>query len=206
MSAFGKAARHIHGELVARRRLRIGVWLIMAILAVQLLLMQSDRLAAAQGEYFSVADRGARAAALLEDKDWPLRLAEEQSLNAGLRETFWVNETEGLAQAQLQTALLEISKEAGMHTPHIRSGVNQPVPDLPGIYRVQTRLDAKYRPGSEVRLLHALATSPGQIVVDRLTINARTLRVRMIVSAYTVVSAAEDAASTEAAAPAGDRS
>ncbi|MBF2760393.1 MAG: hypothetical protein ISN28_09000 [Ectothiorhodospiraceae bacterium AqS1] len=198
MSLFGKTARHIHGELASRRRLRIGVWFILAIVAVQLLLVQSERLAAVETEYFSVADRGAKAAALLEHKDWPLRLAQEQSINEGFRETFWTNETEGLAQAQLQTALLDISREAGVHTPHIRSGVSQPVSDLPGVYRIQTRLDAKYRPGSEVRLLHALATFPGQIVVDRLTINARTMRIRMIVSAYTIVSAAEDASSADA--------
>ncbi|WP_025770700.1 hypothetical protein [Thioalkalivibrio sp. HK1] len=199
MSLFGKTVRHIHGELVSRRRLRIGVWFILAIIALQSLLVQSDRLAAVENEYLSVADRGARASALLEHKDWPMRLSQEQSVNERLRETFWLNETEGLAQAQLQTALLEISREAGMHTPHIRSGVSQPVTDLPGLYRIQTRLDAKYRPGSEVRMLHALAIHPGQIVVDRLTINARTMRIRMIVSAYTIVSEAGDTASTDAA-------
>ena len=62
------------------------------------------------------------------------------------------------------------------------------MPDLPGIWRVQTRLDAGYRRGVEPRVLHALATYPKKLVVDRLDLHQRrrSSRLMLILSAYFV--------------------
>ena len=60
--------------------------------------------------------------------------------------------------------------------PRIRSGVSQPVPHLPGVWRVQTRLDAAYQPGVELQVLHALATHPKKMIVDRLDLRRRSRR------------------------------
>ena len=71
----------------------------------------------------------------------------------------------------------------------IRSGVSQPVPDLPGIWRVQSRLDAAYPPGVELQALHAMATYPKKLVVDRLDLRRRKgqdSRLALILSAYFV--------------------
>ena len=76
-----------------------------------------------------------------------------------------------------------------LHNPRIRSGVSQPVPDLPGIWRVQSRLDAAYRPGVELQALHAMATHPKKLVVDRLDLRRRKgqdSRLALILSAYFV--------------------
>ena len=78
----------------------------------------------------------------------------------------------------------------GLRKPRLRSGTSQPLPDLPEVGRVQTRLEAAYRPGVELRLLHALATHPKELVADRLDLVRRKRRndsrMRLILSAYVV--------------------
>ena len=71
----------------------------------------------------------------------------------------------------------------------MRSGVSQPVPDLPGVWRVQTRLDAAYRGQAELQALHAIATHPNKLIVDRLDLRRRArnrAHMVLILSAYFV--------------------
>ena len=189
MRALRRALRPLAAEFAANPRLRGGVWLILGILLGYGVLVQSERLAAAHRDYALEAGRLAKAAALLEGRDWPALLEAERETHRTLESTFWQAETEGLAQAKLQDALAGVMEELDLHRPLIRSGVSQPVPDLPGIWRVQTRLDAGYRSGVELRALHALATHPQKLIVDRLDIRRQERgdsRLMLILSAYFV--------------------
>ena len=63
------------------------------------------------------------------------------------------------------------------------------MPELPEIWRVQARLDGGYRPELEPQILHALATYPKKLIVDRLDLRRRGRRdshVALILSAYFV--------------------
>ena len=67
--------------------------------------------------------------------------------------------------------------------------MSQPAPNLPGVWRVQTRLDATYRPGVELQVLYALATYPNKLIVDRLDLRRRDRQdshMTLILSAYFV--------------------
>ena len=195
MKALRRALRPAAAELAGNPRLRWGVWLILATLLVYGILVQSDRLAAARADYAGESERLVRAEALLRQRDWPERLAAEREAHRRIRTTFWQAETEGLAQAKLQAALNEVIAGLGLHKPRIRSGASQPLPDLPEVWRVQTRLDAAYPPGVELRLLHALATYPKKLVVERLDLvrlrRRNDSRLMLIVSAYFVGVTAE---------------
>ena len=189
MNALGRVLQPLAEELSANARLRSGVWLIAGILLLYLILVQSDRVAAAHRDYAAEVERLARAERLLERRDWHELLDAERATHRALRTTFWEAETEGLAQAKLQGALSTILEGLGLGNPRIRSGVSQPVPDLPGVWRGQTRLDATYRPGVELRLLHALATHPKKLIVDRLELRQRRRHdayLTLILSAYFV--------------------
>ena len=188
-----KALRRILGpvaaEFAANARLRWGIWLIAGILLAYGILVQSDRLAAAHRDYHTEAARLARAAAVLEGRDWPALLEAERETHEMLEATFWRAETEGLAQAKLQDALTGIIEGLDFRDTLMRSGVSQPVPDLPGIWRVQTRLDAAYRGRAELHALHAIATHPNKLVVDRLDLRRRQRQrsyMVLILSAYFV--------------------
>ena len=195
MNAIRRALRPAAAELSQNARLRWGVWLILAVLLVYCILVQSDRLAAARGDYAGESGRLARAETLLRQRDWPERLAAEREAHQQIRSTFWQAETEGLAQAKLQAVLTRVIEDLGLRKPLLRPGTSQPLPDLPEVWRVQTRLDASYRPGVELRLLHALATHPKKLVVDRLDLVRRERhdsRLMLILSAYFVGVTAEE--------------
>ena len=173
MNALSRALRPLAAELAGNARLRWGVWLIAAIVLVWCLLAQSDRVAAVHDAYAGEVAHLAKARSVAERQDWHERLDAERETYRRLEAAFWEAKTEGLAQAKLQAALNGVVDGLQLHNSRVRSGVSQPVPDLPGIWRVQTRLDAAYRPGVELRLLHRLATHPKKMIVDRLELRRR---------------------------------
>ena len=196
MSALHQALRPLAAELAGNARLRWGVWLILGIVLLYCVLVQSDRVAAVHDEYAAEADRLAKAEILLQRQDWPELLEAERKTHRALKAVFWEAKTDGLAQAKLQGALTGAVEGLALRKPRIRSGVSQPVPDLPGIWRVQTRLDASYRPGVELQVLHALATHPKKLIVDRLELRQRSRQdsyLTLILSAYFVGVEAEQA-------------
>ena len=189
MRALRRILGPVAAELGANARLRWGIWLIAGILLAYGILVQSERLAAAHRDYDAEAAGLARAAALLEGRDWSALLEAERETHGELVATFWRAETEGLAQAKLQDALTGIIEGLDFRDVLMRSGVSQPVPDLPGIWRVQTRLDAAYRGRAELHALHAIATHPNRLVVDRLDLRRRQRQrshMVLILSAYFV--------------------
>ena len=195
MIALNQALRPLVAEFAASARLRWGGWLILAIVLLYCILVQSDRLAAVQEEYAAEAARLERIGSLLERQDWHDLLDTERKVHRTLEAAFWEAGTEGLAQAKLQTALAGVVEDLDLRDPLMRSGVSQPAPNLPGVWRVQVRLDATYRPGVELRMLHALATHPKKLIVDRLDLRHRDRDdsyLTMFLSAYFVGVDAED--------------
>ena len=187
MKALARALRPVAAELAANARLRVGVWLIAGLLLVWCILVQSDRVAAVHAEYAAEAGHLARARSLVERQDWHERLEAERATYRRLETALWEAETEGLAQAKLQGALNEAVEGLRLDNLRVRSGVSQPVPGVPGVWRVQTRLDAAYRTGVELKVLHALATHPKKMVVDRLDLRRRSRRdsyMTLMLSAY----------------------
>ena len=189
MRALRRALRPLAAEVADNARLRWGIWLIVAILLVYCLLVQSERLDAAYLDYAGEAGRLAKAQTVLTGEDWPSLLEAERAVHRALTSRYWQAETEGLAQAKLQDALAGAVSELGLREARFRSAVSQPVPNLPGVWRVQTRLDAAYRSGLEPRVLHALATHPMKLIVDRLDLIRRERhgsRLVLLLSAYFV--------------------
>ena len=184
-----RALRPLAAELAANPRLRWGVWLILAILLGYGMLVQSDRLAAAHTDYAAELERLAKAEQVLAGRDWLALLEAERERHRELKSKFWRSETEGLAQAQLQDALTGTIADLRFDNTRIRSGTSQPLSELPGVWRVQTRLDAAYRPGEALKALHSLAVHPQKLVVERLDLRRRERHdshLSLILSAYFV--------------------
>ena len=187
MNALRRVLRPAAAELAGNARLRLGVWLIAGILLFWCILVQSDRVAAVHDEYVAEAGQLAKARSLAERQDWHERLRIERETYRRLETALWEAKTEGLAQAKLQAALNEVVDGLDLDNLRIRSGVSQPVPGVPGVWRVQTRLDAAYRSGVELQVLHALATHPKKMIVDRLDLRRRSRRdswMTLMLSAY----------------------
>ena len=198
MNGLRRAVRLAAAELAGNARLRWWVWLIAGIVLFWSILVQSDRVVAVHDGYAAEAAHLAKARSLVERQDWHERLEAEREIRRTFEAALWEAKTEGLAQAKLQGALNEALEGLDLRKLRIRSGVSQPVPDLPGVWRVQLRLDAGYRPGVELQVLHALATYPKKLVVDRLDLrrrNRQRSRLALILSAYFVGVEAEPAPS-----------
>ena len=184
-----RVAGPVAAEFAANARLRWGTRLAVAIVLGYCIVVQSERLAALDRDYAAETARLAKAEALLRRRDWPELLEAERTTHRDVESMFWQAKTEGLAQARLQAALSEIVDRLALRNSRIRSGVTQPVPHLPGVWRVQTRFNAAYSPGIELKALHALATHPKKLIVERLELSRhdrRDSRLTLILSAYFV--------------------
>lgn len=189
MSALNRLLAPLAAEFADNTWLRWGVWLILGLVLFYGVLSRSERSAAVHEEYVVEAERLIKAEALLDRRDWPELLEAERVTHRELTAAFWQAETEGLAQAKLQAAVAEVVQGLRLPDLHIRAGLSRSVPDLPGIWRVQIRLDAEYRPGVELRLLHAIATYSKKLIVDHLDLYRRRhqdSRLAMSLSAYFV--------------------
>ena len=193
MSALTDTFERYRAELAENTRLRLGLWAVLGLVLFYATLLQSDRVDAAYEEYAVEADRLARIDATLTSGDWQEWLRTEQAANTELAAQLWRADTSGLAQANVQAALGEIMAGLRLRNPRVRPGVSQAVPDAPGIWRVQMQLSASYRRGIELEVLHRVATYPRRLVVDRLDLNRSNDRIRLILSAYFLGVAPEDA-------------
>lgn len=176
----------LRDEFSNNPRVRFGVWCVLAIVLVYWVLVRADDLGAARAEYAREVARLERAQDARKDENWPLLLETEQRAGEDLAADFWQAETEGVAQARMLAALTELAGEIELRNARIQPGAIQPVADVPDVWRVQARLTARYSDGAELRLIHALATHPKKLVVDRLGINQSGSRVNILVSAYFV--------------------
>ncbi len=178
------AWRRLGRELADQPRLRLGIWAIVLLGLFYLLLLQSERLAEAQARLLRQTATLAEAEQLRAQTQWPALQTAEADRRTALIERFWTAETEGLAQARLQAVLRVMLEDAGMQSVRIQSGVSQEVGAGAELWQVQVQVQARYRPGDELRLLHALARYPRKLVVDRLDLLPRNQRMFMLISAY----------------------
>ena len=190
MNALGQGLAPLAAEFAGNARLRWGVWLMLGIALFYCILVQSDRVAVVHDDYVAETEHMVKAETILRDRqDWPQLLEAERETYRERVAGFWQAETTGLAQAKLQAALADVIDGFDLRKPRIRSGGSQPVPGLPEVWRVQARLDGGYRPELEPQVLHALATYPKKLIVDRLDLRRRGGRdshVALILSAYFV--------------------
>ena len=186
MGTISEALTGLRAELAVNPRLRVGMWLILGILLFYAVLIQADRVTAVYAQYAAEVDRLTKAVAMLTQKDWPELLESERKSSRTLDGVFWKAETLGLAQASLQAAIGDMIEGLNLRNSRIRSGVSQPLADVPGVWQIQVQLDGQYSPGMELQLLFAIASHSKKVVVDRLDLSRQNSRLSLICSAYFV--------------------
>ena len=191
MSAIGTSIDRIRAELAASPRLRAGVWAIVAILlGYWVFVPHAARVDAAATGYAGENARLVRARELLAREDWQQRLDAAAATEVQLVERFWHAANEGLAQAQLRTALEDMARQVRLAL-RIDVGLSQPVPGVPGLWQVQVQITGTATLEGALRMVYAIARHPRLLVEERLTFSrVRTqrggdeIRVDGLLSAY----------------------
>ena len=174
----------VREELEKSTVVRLGAWGIAGVLLLWFALTRGDAVALAHADYVSEARRLAAATGALDGSDWASRLTREQAVGGELEGMLWQADFEGHAQAELEEALTSIFEPLDLGRRRIRIGVSQPAPDLPGVWQVQAQVNAEYRTGAELTALHAVATYPRRLAVERFVLTTNPRRIDVIVSAY----------------------
>ena len=172
MSAIATSIDRVRAELAASPRLRAGVWAIVAILiGYWVFVPHAARVDQAAAEYASVDGRLVRARDLLAREDWQQRLDAASVTEARLAERFWHAANEGLAQAEVRTALEDLARQVKL-SPRIDVGLSQPVPGVADLYQVQVQISGTAGLDGALRLIDAIARHPRLLVEERLTFNS----------------------------------
>ena len=184
MNAWRERLALLRQELAAKPLLRLGVWVALAIVLANVLLLQGERLATARAAHADEAGRLALMAGALRRDDWAELLETAQANAKQLEAALWQADSAGHAQAQLQQVLTALSVEQGLRSPAVQPGVSQAVADVPEVFRVQAQLTGRYDGGAGLELLLAIAENQKKLVVDRLAMHSGGRGFTLLVSAY----------------------
>jgi hypothetical protein len=149
-------------------RLRLGGWVILGIVLVYGLMGMTDVRKEYQAEYDQLAERLERLHALSQERQWPERMDQARALRVQMEGRLWRAESQGLAQATIQTWLDSRLKRIGMNEARVRVGDALPLKEIPGVWSVSTQVDGRFSPNQVLNLLKLVETSPQALVVERL--------------------------------------
>ena len=191
MSAIGTSLDRVRAELSASPRLRAGVWSIVAILlGYWVFVPQAARVDEVATGYAAEHARLLGARELLAREDWQQRLDVAAGTEVRLAERLWHAANEGLAQAQVRTALEDMARQVKLAL-RIDVGLSQSVPGVPGLWQVQVQITGMAGLEGALLLVYAIARHPRLLVEERLTFSrVRTgrggdeVRIDGLLSAY----------------------
>jgi hypothetical protein len=101
---------------------------------------------------------------------WRQRREETQLLRGKVEARLWEAETDGLAQANFQSWLLDQAKQAGIGVGEIRSSIDSNANNPLKLRRVTAQVGGRFEAGGFVKLLQAIADQERLIVIERLDI------------------------------------
>jgi hypothetical protein len=172
-------------EIRNNHRLRWGIWAILGISASYGVLLLEDWRIELENEYQNVSRRWQQVQQVVSQPEWPRRDQQAREQYSQLQSRLWQANTQGLAQASLQSWLDGKAKQVGLqnHTIRVDPAITL---DKVNVWQVKAQLEAEFQQDRLFDLLLLLAESPQWIVVERLDISqtTRQTRLQMWVVAY----------------------
>ncbi len=174
-------------ELRQNTRLRVGLWLIAAILIGYVVLLLNDYQVKLQQQHENALNQLYQLQTIINQTRWLERSSQAQALREQLEIKFWQANTKGLAQATFQEWLnTEMNRAQMLKNAYLRimdSALE--MPNYAEVWKVTARIDAPFTQQSLSQLLLAIAQQPLFIVTERLEIgNLNSPRFTLMVSAY----------------------
>ncbi len=169
-------------------RFRLGLWLILAILAVYLLIRISDLEQAMLVDYRMEAARIDELSSLCRQKVWIERAEAARALKTRMESKLWRAETRGLAQARTRSWISTLLMENGATNARIEVESPRDTPGLEGIRQVEVRVETGFDFSNLPNLLKSLE-NPGRLTsMEQLdVINGSRPRITLVFKAYFLV-------------------
>jgi hypothetical protein len=101
---------------------------------------------------------------------WHQRAEETRELRNKAEARLWEAETDGLAQANFQSWLLDQAKQAGIAVGDIRSSINSSTNNALKLRQLTAQIGGRFEAGGFVKLLQAIADQEHLVVIERLDI------------------------------------
>lgn len=168
MSTLETQLRELHTQFRERPPLRLGLWLIAAILLLNLVLDFTDRAATARQQTFQLQQQIHRMQQTAADPAWETRALQARERLHTLEQELWRTDSRGMAQAEVQAWFQETAIRTGFQDPRIRADIALDVPGHDGIWQVTAQLAGSYQPQALIKLLEAIAAHEQLVVVERL--------------------------------------
>lgn len=159
-------------ELRARPQLRLALWAVAAVLALNGALVLGDARQRLLPEIGATADRHDRLTQVLEAADWNERAAEARSRRVELEARFWKAATQGLARAAFQQKIERAAARAGLQRVSLELRPLTEIETLPGVWRLGATLQASHDPDAALQLLATLAGEQPAVITEGLSIVA----------------------------------
>ncbi len=143
-------------ELKQNTRLRVGVWLILAILASYGLMLLDERRQSLVEEYASKQTHLARLQGVVSQTQWSERMRQINQMKIFFEEKFWRANTKGLAEADVQSWLDLRTKHAKLENPRVKVENAVEMPKLTGLWMVSAEVMADFSPATFQQFLYIL--------------------------------------------------
>ena len=116
---------------------------------------------------------------------WQRRREEAQLARNQAETRLWEAETDGLAQANFQSWLLDEAKQAGVAVGEMRSSIDANPNNPLKLRRVSAQVSGRFEAAGFVKLLQAMATQERLVVIERLDIHVAPMpRFEMVLGAF----------------------
>lgn len=173
-------------ELKTNPRLRMGLWLILALLIGYCTMLLADYQVQLKQEYHQSLERLQHLQSVAQQTQWAERAVQAKEVRSQLEASLWQASTKGLAQATFQQWLntqLERDKVENAHT-QVKPALD--VPNRENLWMVAAQIDASFSPHSLELLLLTIARYPLLTVTEQLEIRrlGKLSNFKLIVSAY----------------------
>ncbi len=172
-------------ELRQNFRLRLGVWVILALTMSYVVLVLNDYRKHLQQDYQEALTRLHQLHLIAKQTQWSQRAKQAQELRGQLEARLWQANSKGLAQAMIQSWLQEEVYFARIEEPRSQVETAQVVPKHPQLWQVTAKLDGIFVPKRLQSLLSTIGQSRQLVIIERLDIRySNTSRFTLVFSAY----------------------
>jgi hypothetical protein len=159
-------------------RLRIGFYVILALLLIWAVLVLSDERSIREQDYWLMRQNQLEFANLEAVDVWQQRIVEEQSRHQELMQGVWVGKSESQLIAAIQTATREMMRSAGLQNYSVELGTPQVFDEERQLRKIRLRIRAEFDENAALAFVAAVENSRPNLVFEKLSIDVIELKRR----------------------------